>query len=75
MKNQIKEIIWQIVNSFLAAALVFLGGLSAGVINETTVMAAGITAGVIFLSKFRDYWLSEEEEYIQVRKTKIGAFL
>lgn len=51
-----QEIIYNIVNSLLAAGLVFLGGLSAGHLTWQTVGAAGLAAGIVALTKFREYW-------------------
>ena len=60
-----KEISWNIVNSLLAGALVFLGGMvgSNGIINIATICAAGLTALIVAVTRFAEYWKSEESEY------------
>lgn len=70
-KNQNKEILWNIVNSCLAGALVFLGGCSTGHITLETIvfsLVAGATAAVV---QFKDYWMKEQKEY----NTKLFKFL
>ena len=61
--NQKSEIIWNIVNSLMAGGLVFLGGLSSGNLRWGTITAALIASAVVALTKFSDYWKSEETEY------------
>ena len=66
-----KEIIWNIINSLLAAGLVFLGALSNGELTWGGIAAAIIAGGIVALTKFRDYWGKEEKEY----QSKIFRFL
>ena len=56
LKDFEKEILYNIVNSLLAGGLVFLGGLSSGSLSWHTVTAATIAAGIVALTKFREYW-------------------
>lgn len=63
LKKNLNEIIWNIVNSLLAGALIFLGALTNGNIDEKTILIAGMTAGIIAISQFRDYWKTQEKEY------------
>lgn len=62
-KSQSKEIIWNIVNACLAGGLVFLGACSAGNITFNSIVIAFVTAGIIIITKFTEYWKSEESEY------------
>jgi hypothetical protein len=69
-----KEIIWNIVNSLLAGALVFLGGCVGGKLDWQVVAAAGIAAAVVAVAKFAEYWKKEEQEY-QDKNNKIFTFI
>ncbi len=63
MKFQKKEILWNIINSFLAGGLVFLGALTAGKISWESLGAAvliGLTAAFV---QFKNYWDKEKKEY------------
>jgi hypothetical protein len=60
-----KEIFWNLINSAIAGGLVFLGGLSTGNLNKTSVIVALVTSGIIAFNKFRDYWVSEKNEYCE----------
>lgn len=68
-----KEIKWNIVNSLLAGSLVFLGSLSDGEITYKGICFALITAGVVAINKFKDYWSQEEIEYKDY-ENKLKAF-
>jgi len=68
---QRKEIIWNIINSALAGGLVFFGGLVNGKITETGIIAAAVAAAIVALTKFKDFWSSEEKEYTK----KIFSFI
>ena len=67
-----KEISWNIVNSLLAGALVFLGGMvgSNGIINIATICAAGLTALIVAVTRFAEYWKKEESEYMDENSRK-----
>jgi choline-glycine betaine transporter len=71
-----KEICWNIVNSLLAGALVFLGGVlgNNGTINTATLLASGITAFIVMITKFAEYWKQEESEYMDCPKTQSKLF-
>ena len=62
-KTQKPEIIWNIVNSLLAGGLVFLGACSSGSITLRGVIAALVAAGIVAITKFKDYWAKEQGEY------------
>lgn len=72
--NNKKEIIYNIINSILAGALVFFGALSSELaqhgLNEeafaelkTGIMVGLVTSILIALTKFKDFWDSERKEY------------
>ena len=67
MANQIKknknEIVWNLINSGLAGALVFFGAFTTGKITWESVMTAFITAMVAFCVQFKNYWTGEKKEY------------
>lgn len=67
-----KEICWNIINSILAGALVFLGALTDGTISGQSVLAAAIVSASVAILQFKKYWESEEDEYC--RKT-LGTFI
>ena len=62
-EKQKREIIWNIINSALAGGLVFFGGIINGKITETGIIAAAAAAAIVALTKFKDYWSKEENEY------------
>jgi hypothetical protein len=66
-----KEIIWNIVNSLLAGALVFFGAFTAGKITLESVLASVATFFIVAIAKFASYWTSEKEEYT----TKLFKFI
>lgn len=72
-ENQKKEIIWNIINSFLAGALVFLGTITDGEITEKGIIIAVSASAIIAINKFNDYWSKEENEYCNTKC--IGNFL
>jgi hypothetical protein len=61
--NQKKEIMWNIINSILAGALVLLGSCSSGDITKQGLFIAFVAASIVAVSRFKDYWSSEEKEY------------
>lgn len=64
--NQTKEILWNVVNSILAGALVFLGSIADGDITAKGFCAALITFFIVAFTKFYDYWKTQEGEYINL---------
>jgi len=70
-KTQKPEITWNIVNSLLAGGLVFLGACTAGSITLRGIIAALVAAGIIAVTKFKDYWAGEQGEYT----TKLFNFI
>lgn len=59
-KNEIK---YNLINCGLSSGLVFLGGLSTGEITAQLIGISAITGGIIFLTKFKNYWSGEKKEY------------
>lgn len=57
------EIIYQIINSSLAGVLVLLGSLIDGELTVKGVIVATIAAGIVAITKFKDYWTTQENEY------------
>jgi hypothetical protein len=71
--NNKKEIIWNIVNSLLAAGLVMLGAFTDGKITYEGFIAALIAGAVVAITQFKDYWKREECEYSSIKT--FGTFL
>lgn len=65
-----KEITWNIINSLLAGALVFLGACTSGGLTKDSALAGLLAAGIVAVTKFYDYWKTEEADY----KRPTGAF-
>jgi hypothetical protein len=61
-KNR-KEILWNMINSLLAGALVLLGALTDGKITWAGLVLALVAAGIVAVSQFKDYWTKEKKEY------------
>jgi hypothetical protein len=61
--SQKKEIMYNIVNSLLAGFLVFLGACTSGGITGKGIFTAVITALVVAVTQFKNYWDSEKPEY------------
>ena len=66
-----KEIKWNIINSLLSGALVFLGSLADLKFEWIGVGAAFIVAVIVAITKFKDYWDGEKKEY----SSKLFKFL
>lgn len=65
LKQNKDEIIWNIINSLIAGALVFFGSV-AGAGFKFSLEGLGIavaTALIIAFSKFKEYWATQEGEY------------
>ena len=67
-----KEILWNIVNSLLAGALVFVGAFSSGNISAETLCIAVVAGLSVAIIQFKNYWGKEEAEYSN--KT-LGTFI
>ena len=65
--SQKKEIVWNIVNSGLAGILVLLGALTTGGISQESFCVALVTALIVAITQFKNYWQSEEKEYKSIK--------
>ena len=63
MKKQKQEIIWNIINSLLAGALVLLGSVADGDWSAKGLCIALAAALIVAVTKFKDYWTGEEKDY------------
>lgn len=72
IKSQRREIVWNVVNSLLAGALVMLGACSSGNFSGEALLLAFFAAAIVAVSQFKDYWKKEESEYTTPKR--IGAF-
>lgn len=63
MNKELKEILWNIINSLLAGALVLLGNLSNGNITIKGLELASIAAAIVCIMQFKNYWDSEKPEF------------
>ena len=75
LKKNRQEIIWNLVNSGLAGALVFLGAVADGNISWGGIIASIVAALVVVVTKFKDYWAKEESEYSSNSTAKLFQFL
>ena len=62
-KTQKQEIKWNIINSVLAGSLVFLGACTDGNVTLNGLIAALVAGSVVAVTKFKDYWRTQEGEY------------
>lgn len=58
-----KEIMYHLINSFLAGGLVFLGSLTTGEFSLKSLGIATAACLIVMLTKFKNYWEKEEPEY------------
>ncbi len=63
LKRNSDEIIWHLVNSFLAGALVVLGSLAGGDFSWRGVVLGFVAGVVVMVTKLKEYWDSERKEY------------
>jgi len=57
------EIYYNLINSALAGAMVFVGTLADGKVTLGELGASLGAAGVVALIKFKEYWAGEKGEY------------
>lgn len=67
-----KEILWNIINSLLAGALVLFGAFSTGSISWESFLIAFGASAIVAITQFKDYWSSEKPEYCN---TKLFSFV
>jgi hypothetical protein len=70
-KENKKEIIYNLINALLAGFLVLLGSFSNGEITGKGIFFAIVTALIVVVTKFKDYWDGEKGEY----STKLFSFV
>lgn len=68
------EIMYKLINSFLAGALVFLGALTDGGVDEKTIFISLVAACVIAVGQFKDYFSGQEKEYSS-KMVSVGGFI
>lgn len=61
-KNR-KEIFYNVINSLLAGALVFLGTILDGELSWNGAMVALIASMIVMITKFKEYWDGEKADY------------
>lgn len=66
-KRNLDEIMYNLINSLLAAALVLIGSFSAGEISKETITVAAISAIIVFVVQFKNYWESQKGEYSTIK--------
>jgi hypothetical protein len=67
-----KEILYNVINSLLAGALVFLGSIAVGEVTWRTIGMAAIATAIIAITKFKVYWDSEGTEWTKKAVGKKG---
>ena len=71
-----KEICWNIVNSLLAGAISFGSAVIAtGKVNIAVILVSSITAGLVALIRFAEYWKGEESAYLDKHQSKLFTFI
>lgn len=63
LKQNKNEIIWNLVNSTLAGALVFAGACADGNLTWKGIGLALIAGVIVMITKFNEYWAGEQKEY------------
>lgn len=69
------EIIYNLINAGIAAALVMLGSFTSGEINFRGICFGMIAGLIVLLTKFKEYWDGEKSEYSKKIFNFIGATL
>lgn len=64
LRRNKNEILWHLVNSFLAGALVVLGSLAGGDLTMRGVALGAVAGVVVMVTKLKEYWESERGEYM-----------
>ena len=63
IKKNKNEILWNIINSLLAGALVLFGNFTSGEITIKGLCAAFAAFCIVALTQFKNYWDGEKGEY------------
>jgi len=72
-KQNKNEIIYKIINCFMAGGLVFLGSLTTGGLTKQGLFYSLITCLIVFFTKFKSYWDTQESEYTKNLFNFVGA--
>lgn len=70
-----KEIFYNLINSALAGGLVLLGSLTGGQFTSTGVYTALVASLIVAVTKFKNYWESEKNEYSRCRNKTLMNFV
>lgn len=62
-RNNSDEIGWNLINAALAGLLVFLGAFASGNISLQACATAAVAALIVAVTKFRDYWSTQQSEF------------
>lgn len=61
-----EEIIYNIVTSLLAGALVFAGAFVDGNVTKAGIIAALAASAIVAITKFRDWWCKNESSFSRI---------
>lgn len=61
--SEAKEILWNVINSMLAGALVLVGAFSDGAITMQGIIIAAMASAGVALNMFKEYWTAQKDEY------------
>ena len=70
-KQNKHEILYNLINSFLSGALVFIGALANGGVTKISFSVAVLTFLSVATLKFKEYWKTQKGEY----STKLFNFV
>jgi hypothetical protein len=61
--KQKKEIVYNLINGFLAGFLVLLGSFSTGELTAKGIFFSVVASLIVVITKFKEYWDGEKNEY------------
>lgn len=70
-----KKVVVNVINSLIAAILIFLGALSGGNITMETICFSLIAALIVLFTKLKDFWSKEEENLLKDVKGGLFRFI
>jgi hypothetical protein len=62
MPIEVKEICYNLINSFLAGLLVVFGAFTSGSIETTSLIAALVAGCIVWITQFKQYWDKETQK-------------
>lgn len=71
-KENKNEILYNLINAFIAGALVFVGACTTGKVGLESVFIAFMASLIVILTKFKEYWDGQKNEYLSKTFTFIG---